>query len=104
VTVGRQRDFAVTQLAGATRQRVLGVVICEAVIVVVTALFLAAVVAIATLLPLLHTSLDTWMPYLPAPYLVAGALAAAGVVAAGTVAPAAVLTRRPAIELTEAPG
>jgi putative ABC transport system permease protein len=98
VMVGRHRDLAVTRLAGATRSRVLGVVTCEAVMVVVTALGLATVVAAVTLLPLLHPRLHTWVPYLPAPYLVAGVLATAAVVAAGTVAPAAVLTRRPAIE------
>jgi putative ABC transport system permease protein len=104
VLVGRRRDLALTQLAGATRQRVAAVSICEAVIVAATALVLAAGVAAVTLLPLLHTGLDTWLPYLPAPYLAAGVLATAGLVAAGTVAPAAVLTRRPAIEAAEANG
>jgi putative ABC transport system permease protein len=104
VAVGRRREFAMTQLAGATRGRVLGVVVCEAVIVVVIALVLAAVVAAVTLLPLLYANLGTWVPYLPAPYLVAGVLATAAVVAAGTVAPAAVLTRRPAIEEASATG
>ena len=82
VTVGRHRDFAVTQLAGATRQRLIGVVICEAVIVVVTALALAAFVAAVTLVPLLASELDTWLPYMPAPYLAAGVLSTAAVVAA----------------------
>lgn len=103
VTVGRHRDLAVTQLAGATRQRLIGVVICEAVIVVVTALALAAFVAAVTLVPLLVSELGTWLPYVPAPYLAAGVLGTAVVVAAGTVAPTAVLTRRPAIEAVEAP-
>jgi len=102
VTVGRHRDLAITQLAGATRQRLVGVVICEAVIVVVTALALAAFVAAVTLVPLLASELNTWLPYVPAPYLVAGLVGTAAVVAAGTVAPAAVLTRRPAIEAVEA--
>jgi putative ABC transport system permease protein len=104
VLVGRRRDLAVMQLAGATRQRVAAVVICEAVIVVATTLVLAAGVAAVTLLPLLHTSLDTWLPYLPAPYVVTGVLATAGLVLAGTVAPAAVLTRRRAIDAAEATG
>jgi len=102
VTVGRHRDLAVTRLVGATRQRLLGVVICEAVVVVVTALALAAFVAAVTLVPLLHSSVDTWLPYVPTPYLAAAVVATAAVVAAGTVAPAAVLTRRPAIEVVEA--
>lgn len=104
VTVGRRRDLAVTQLAGATRRRVIAVVICEAVIVTGAALVLAAAVAVVTLLPLLHTGLDTWMPHVPAPYLLAGVLATAALVAAGTVAPSAVLTRRPPIEAVEAAG
>jgi putative ABC transport system permease protein len=104
VIVGRRRDLAVTRLAGAARRRVVSVVICEAVIVVATALFLAAVVAAVTLLPLLYASLGTWVPYLPAPYLVVGVIATAAVVAAGTVAPAAVLTRRPTIEEASATG
>ena len=40
----------------------------------------------------------------PALYLVAAVLAAAALVAAGTIAPAAVLTRRAPIEVTEATG
>jgi putative ABC transport system permease protein len=104
VIVGRRRDLAVTQLAGATRPRLASVAICEAGIVVATVLVLGAGVAAVTLLPLLHTGLDTWVPSLPAPYVVGGVLATAGVVAAGTVAPAAVLTRRPAIEVAEGTG
>jgi putative ABC transport system permease protein len=97
VTVGRQRDLAVAQLAGGTRGRVLAVVICEAVLVAVTALVLAAGTAIATLLPALRT-----VPYVPAAYLMAGALLAAGTVAAGTVGPAVVLTRRRAFAVVAA--
>jgi putative ABC transport system permease protein len=100
VNIGRRRDLAVTQLAGATRRRVLGVVVAEALVVTATALVLATLVTVVTLLPLIHTSLDTWMPAVPAPYLVAAVLATATLVAAGTVAPSAVLTRRPPIEVT----
>jgi putative ABC transport system permease protein len=100
VAVGRRRDRAVTQLAGATRRRVLGVVAGEALIVTAAALVLAAVVAAVTLLPLIRTGLHAWIPSVPAPYLVAGFLVTAALVAAGTVAPVAVLTRRPPIEAT----
>ena len=101
VMLGRRGELAATQLAGATRGRVLGVVTCEALIVTGTALLAAAAVALATLLPLLHTALGTWVPYLPPGHLAAGVAAVATLVAAGTVLPAALLTRRPAIKAAE---
>jgi putative ABC transport system permease protein len=103
VSVGRQRDLALLRLAGATRARVLAVWTCEAGIVLGTVLVLSAGVALATLAPITHTALSTWIPYVPPAYLVAGVLAGASVVAAGTVLPAAVLTRRPAFESVETP-
>jgi len=99
VAVGRRHDLAVVQLAGATRPRLVGVVICEAGLVLVVALGLAALVAGVTLTPLLHSGLGTWLPYVPVSYLAAGVLAAAAVVAGGTVAPALVLIRTPPIEV-----
>jgi putative ABC transport system permease protein len=98
VVVGRRRDLALLGLAGATRARLLAIVICEAGIVTVTALVLAAGVAGVTLVPIVHTALGTWTPYAPPLTVAAGALVTAGVVAAGTVLPAALLTRRPPIE------
>jgi putative ABC transport system permease protein len=103
VSVGRQRDLALLRLAGATRTRVLAVWTCEAGTVLATVLVLATGVALATLVPVTHTALDTWTPYVPPGYLLAGVLAGAAVVAAGTLLPAVVLTRRPAIESLEAP-
>ncbi|GIF62625.1 hypothetical protein Ais01nite_06600 [Asanoa ishikariensis] len=97
VVVGRRRDLALLGLAGATRGRVLAVVVCEAGIVTVTGLVLAAGVAGVTLVPMVHTALGTWTPYVPPSTLAAGVLATAAVVAAGTVLPAALLTRRPPI-------
>jgi putative ABC transport system permease protein len=97
VLVGRRRDLAVAGLAGGTRQRVLAVVVCEAVLVTATALGLAAAIATATLLPILRTA-----PYVPPAYLVVGVLLAAAVVAAGMVVPAAVLTRRRPITVVAA--
>ncbi|MEV0719494.1 ABC transporter permease [Asanoa sp. NPDC050611] len=98
VVVGRRRDLALLGLAGATRGRVLAVVVCEAGIVTVTGLVLAAGVAGVTLMPIVHTALGTWIPYVPPATLAVGVLATAGVVAAGTVLPAALLTRRRPIE------
>jgi putative ABC transport system permease protein len=63
-----------------------------------TALLAAAGVAAATLLPLLHSALGTFLPYLPPGWLVAFVVGVFGLVALGTVAPAAVLLRQPAIE------
>jgi putative ABC transport system permease protein len=70
----------------------------EAALVATTAVLLAGLAAGATLLPMLHTSLGTWLPRVPAPALAAGLVLAFGLVAAGTVLPAAVLTRRSALE------
>jgi putative ABC transport system permease protein len=95
--VGRQRDLAVTQLAGGTRRRVLAVVACEAVLVTGTVLVLAAGIALAVVVPILRS-----VPYLPLSYLFTGGLLTAAVVAAGTVAPAAVLTRRAPISVVGA--
>jgi putative ABC transport system permease protein len=96
--LSRRGEIAATQLAGATRRRVLAVVTCEALIVTGTGLLAAAGVAGATLLPLLHTALGAWLPYLPPTFLLAGVLGVATLVGLGIVLPAALLTRRPAIE------
>jgi putative ABC transport system permease protein len=98
-TVARRRDLAVARLAGGTRGRVLGVVFCEALLVTGTSLVVAAVVAGTTLLPIVHTSLGTWWPWMPASYLIGGVLATTALVLAGTVVPAAAGMRRPAVEV-----
>jgi putative ABC transport system permease protein len=104
VGIGRRRELAVTRLAGATRGRVLGIVVCEAVLVTATALVLAAGVAGTVLAPMLHTAQHTWLPYLP-PWYLAGAVGGAlALVAAGTLGPAAVLTARSAIEAVDPAG
>lgn len=99
--LSRRGEIAATRLAGATRRRVLAVVTCEALIVTGTGLLAAAGVAAATLLPLVHTALDTWRPYLPPSYLLTGIVGVAALVALGTVLPAALLMRRPAIEAAD---
>jgi putative ABC transport system permease protein len=99
VVLARRRDLAVAQLAGGTRARVLGVVVCEALLVTGTALLVAAGVAAATVLPLLHTALGTWTPWLPPSYLVAGVLGVAALVLTGMVLPAALAMRRRPVEV-----
>ncbi|MEU8236000.1 ABC transporter permease [Actinoplanes sp. NPDC048967] len=99
VILSRRRDLAVTQLAGATRRRALTVVVCEALLVTATALVVGAAVAAITTLPLLHTALGTWVPWMPVGWLVTGVLATATLVLAGTALPAALAMRRPPIEV-----
>jgi putative ABC transport system permease protein len=99
VLVGRRRDLAAMQLAGGTRRDLIRMAWCETAIVTATALVLAAAVAGATLVPILHTSLDRWLPYIPIPIVAAGMILVGTVVATGMVAPAAVLTRRSPTEV-----
>ena len=98
VVLARRRDLAVTRLAGATRGRALAVVICEALLVTGTALVVGAAVAATTTLPMLHTALGTWTPWLPAGWVLTGVLSTAALVLAGTALPAALTMRRPPIE------
>jgi putative ABC transport system permease protein len=95
----RRRDLAVMRLVGGTRGHTLRVVICEALVVTATALVAGAVVATTVLLPLLHTALGTWRPWVPAPFLVGGILGTAALVLAGLVGPAAAMLREPPIEV-----
>ncbi|GAA3335211.1 hypothetical protein GCM10020358_02560 [Amorphoplanes nipponensis] len=99
VVLGRRRDLAVTQLAGATRRRALAVVVCEALLVSGTALAVSAAVAATTTLPLLHTALGTWRPWMPVGWLLTGVLGSTALVLAGTALPAALALRRPPIEV-----
>jgi putative ABC transport system permease protein len=98
VMLSRRGEIAANRLAGATRARVLAVATCEALVVTCTALLTAVAVATATLVPLLHTALGTWLPYLPVGWLLGGGLGVLVLVGLGTVLPAALLQRRPAIE------
>lgn len=98
VLLDRRRELAVIRLVGATRRRALAVVICEALVVTGTGLVAAAGVAAAVLLPILHATLGTWLPYLPPGELVVGLLGVAGLVGFGTAVPAAVSMRRPPVE------
>lgn len=98
VVASRRRDLATMQLAGATRHTLIRVVAIEAAIVAAVAVAIAAVLATTTLVPMLHTGLGVWLPYVPVNTVVAGVLLVGVVVAAGMVIPAAVLTRQPPIE------
>ncbi|GAA0585202.1 hypothetical protein GCM10010172_82850 [Paractinoplanes ferrugineus] len=95
----RGRDLAVMRLVGATQGHTLTVVICEALVVTATALVAGAAVAAATLLPLLHTALGTWVPWVPLPFLIGVVVGTAALVLAGLALPAAVMLRRPPIEV-----
>ncbi|GAB1641601.1 FtsX-like permease family protein [Krasilnikovia sp. MM14-A1259] len=97
-TLSRRRDLAVLRLTGGTRVRVLRVVVCEALLVTGTALLVAAAVAATALLPLLHTALGTWLPWLPAGQWAAGVLALTALVLAGTVPPALAVLRHPPVD------
>jgi putative ABC transport system permease protein len=99
VMQARRRDLAVMRLVGGTQGHTLRVVICEALVVTATALVAGAAVATATLLPLLHTALGTWRPWVPLPFLVGGVAGTAALVLAGLALPAAVMLRRPPIEV-----
>jgi putative ABC transport system permease protein len=99
VIQARRRDLAVIRLAGGTRGHTLAVVICEALVVTATALVAGAAVATTTLLPLLHTALGTWRPWLPVSYLVGGIAVTAALVLTGLVLPAALSLRRAPIEV-----
>jgi putative ABC transport system permease protein len=95
----RRRDLAVVRLLGGTEGHTLRIVICEALVVTATALAAGAVVAAATMLPLLHTALGTWRPWVPLPWLAGGVAGTAALVLAGLALPAASLLRRPPIEV-----
>ncbi|MEU8157945.1 ABC transporter permease [Micromonospora sp. NPDC048986] len=98
VLLARRRELAVTRLVGASRMRALAVVVCEALTVTVTAMAVGTVVAMVTVVPMLHGMLGTWMPYLPSGQLIVGLAAVIGLVLLGTVVPAVVAMRRPAVE------
>ncbi|WP_328473688.1 FtsX-like permease family protein [Actinoplanes sp. NBC_00393] len=98
VTMGRRQEFATVRLTGATKAQALRIVACEAFVVVVTGLLVAAGAAATLLVPLLHASLGVTMPYLPAGAIIAGVLGVVLVVGLGMLLPAAVLLRRRPLE------
>lgn len=101
VLVGRRRALAAMQLAGGTRGDLVKMALGETMIVTITALVLAAGVAVATLAPILHTAVGRWLPWVPPPVIAGWALLVGAVVAVGMVAPTAGLTRRAPTEVVE---
>ncbi|MBO4209837.1 FtsX-like permease family protein [Micromonospora echinofusca] len=98
VLLSRRRELAVTRLVGASRVRALAVIVCEAQIVTLTAVVVGTVVAMVTMVPMLHGMLGTWTPHLPPGQLTLGLAVVVGLVLLGTVAPALVVTRRRPVE------
>ncbi|MFF5171175.1 FtsX-like permease family protein [Micromonospora sp. NPDC000089] len=98
VLLARRRELAVTRLVGASRARALAVIVCEALIVTVTAVLVGTVVAMVTMVPMLHGMLGTWTPYLPPGQLTLGLAAVVGLVLLATVVPALMAMRRPPVE------
>jgi len=94
VTVGRRRDLAALQLAGATRRDVMRITAIEAVLVAAVAMVVAVVVATVTLAPTLHAGLGVWLPRVPLPVMAAGVALVVTVTTCGLVIPAALVTRR----------
>ncbi|MFG2719188.1 FtsX-like permease family protein [Streptomyces sp. NPDC048416] len=90
ISFERRRDIALLRVVGALPGQVRSMAAWEAGIVAVTALVLGAVVALATLAPMLTAAFGSWLPYLPWPM----ALATAGGVLALTLLATGVPVRR----------
>ncbi|MFE9043775.1 FtsX-like permease family protein [Streptomyces sp. NPDC007818] len=95
-TADRRREFALLRLAGAQPAQVLRMLAWEAVLVSAVALSLAALVALAVLVPLSLSLTGSPVPPLPAGPLAALALAAPALTAATTTLVAATSMRRTA--------
>jgi putative ABC transport system permease protein len=89
VLVTRRGDLSTMQLVGASRRDLVVIFTAEAIMVTATAAVLAAGVA-----TILHTSLHTWVPYLPASVVVGGLAAVGAVTGLGMVVSVALLSRR----------
>lgn len=93
VVVNRRRQLATMQLLGGSRRSLITMTLIEAGVVSAAAVVLAIVVAGVTLLPMLHSSLGRWVPYVPPVVPVAGVALVGGLVAVGMAGPALALTR-----------
>lgn len=96
VTVGasRRRDYAVMQLAGATRSALLRMTGVQAMIFTAVVALVGGGIGAATLVPMLDVTLGTLSPHIPMATVILGLLGIGGVVGIGTLAPIAALTRR----------
>ena len=102
VVVNRRRELATMQLLGGSRRSLVTMTLIEATVVSVTAVALAIGVAGITLVPMLHSSLGRWVPYLP-PLVPVDWVALLGcLVAVGMAGPAAALTRSAPIDVIAA--
>lgn len=99
VVIARRRDLAAIQLVGGSRRALVAINALQTVIVSATAITLSALVALATLAPILHQSLHVWTPRVPITIVSAGTFGVLSLVAIGIVAPAAILTNRPPIRV-----
>jgi putative ABC transport system permease protein len=102
VVVNRRRELATMQLLGGSRRSLVTMTLIEAVVVSVTAVVLASGVAGITLVPMLHSSLGRWVPYLPSVVPVAGVTLVGCLVAVGMAGPVAALTRSAPIDVIAA--
>lgn len=102
VVVNRRRELATMQLLGGSRRSLVTLTLIEGVVVSVTAVALATGVAGITLVPMLHSSLGRWVPYVPPVVPVGGVALVAGLVAVGMAGPVAALTRSAPIDVIAA--
>jgi putative ABC transport system permease protein len=96
VVITRRHSLAAIQLAGASRRDLIVMTAIEVFIVAGVAAVLAAGVACATLIPILHQSLGVWFPRVPLSVLLVWIATICAVVAVGMLMPTARFTlRRP---------
>jgi putative ABC transport system permease protein len=99
VVVNRRRELVTMQLLGGSRRSLVTMTLVEGAVVSVTAVVLACGVAGITLVPMLHSSLGRWVPYLPALVPLSGVMLVAGLVGLGMAGPAVALTRSAPIDV-----
>lgn len=102
VVVNRRHELATMQLLGGSRRSLVTMTLIEAGIVSATSVVLAIGVAGVTLVPMLHSSLGRWVPYLPPVVLVVGVALVGCLVAVGMAGPALALTRSAPIDVVAA--
>lgn len=99
---GRSRDYAAMRLAGGSRRDIITIALAQSVILTVIALVVSAVIATATLVPLLHATINTWVPYVPPETATLAILSTLTLVAGAMTVPAVIVTHRPAIRVNMA--
>ncbi|HSX30162.1 MAG TPA: ABC transporter permease [Candidatus Saccharimonadales bacterium] len=94
ISIARRRNLSVMQLAGARRSTLVSMAAIQTLIITGLGLAMAAIVALATLAPMMHQAAHTWVPYFSPATLTAGVGVTLGLVAAGLVLPTLMLTRK----------